>query len=157
MFSDIDILNHIRSGDIIIEPLDMNRIEPNSYDISLKDGFVDVRGNIINNTRVIGPREFVLGTSVERVSVSDRVSAILHTRSSIGRMGIGIHATAGLVDAGFDGHITFEITNFNDFEIEIPRVPVGQLTFHKLETPSEIPYDGVYNGQVEPRISIYIS
>lgn len=156
MMSDVNILNAVQLKDIKIEPFDVNDVQPNSYDIHITEDVRKVHGEPYVYGLMIGPGDFVLGTSLEYIELPNNIAAMLHTRSSIGRLGISIHATAGLIDAGFKGHITYEITNFSDQVVQLdPNIPVGQLTFHRLDTPALNPYNGVYNGQVEPTRSKY--
>jgi len=104
--------------------------------------------NEIDPFFVIRPGEFVLGTTMERLNLPDRISAFVQGRSSIGRIGLTIQ-NAGFVDPGFDGHITLELINDAPFPIYLtPGYPVGQVVF--MDT-SEVqrPYNGKYQGQVE--------
>ena len=162
MLSDVDIYSYMESGDIEIFPFDIDRLQANSYDLAMKGQILNELGEpinrkVIDNCVTIQPKEFVLATSQEYIKLNEFVSATLHTRSSIGRMGILTHTTAGLIDAGFEGEITFELFNCTDRSIQLPLdIPIAQLTFHLLVTPSSKPYDGVYNGQVGVTPSKYV-
>ena len=161
MFSNIDIEESLKNDELRINPFSVRNLQANSYDIHLAPVLSSLDGKKKkiypgNDKMVISAGEFVLGASLEKIELSNKIAAILHTRSSIGRLGISTHATAGLIDAGFHGSITFEITNFSDKDIELDLdIPVAQLTFHKLDTPTDKPYNGDYNGQIEPTISKY--
>lgn len=151
MLSDKGISKSISDGQIYISPYVEKCLQPNSYDLYIDNDIRDVAGDIVETGLYIQPHSFVLGTSVEYIKLSSDMSALLHTRSSIGRLGISMHATAGLIDAGFEGRITYEITNFTDRVIKINSgEPVAQLTFHPLDQPAQKPYDGEYNGQIKP-------
>lgn len=162
MLSDVDIYSYIESKDITIRPFDFDQLQANSYDIKMQGQLLNEIGEpidreIINNAVTIDPKEFLLATSQEYIELSELISATLHTRSSIGRMGILSHTTAGLIDAGFEGEITFELFNCTDRSVQLPLdVPIAQLTFHRLETPTSAPYDGIYLGQVGVTPSKYV-
>jgi dCTP deaminase len=90
---------------------------------------------------VLHPREFILGVTTEWVHLSDRVIANVDGKSSLGRLGLVIHATAGFIDPGFAGHITLEITNLTEQPLIIyPNMPVGQFRFTLLNSPAEVEY-----------------
>lgn len=162
MLSDVDIYSYIESKDITIRPFDFDQLQANSYDIKMQGQLLNEIGEsidreIINNAVTIDPKEFLLATSQEYIELSELISATLHTRSSIGRMGILSHTTAGLIDGGFEGEITFELFNCTDRSVQLPLdVPIAQLTFHRLETPTSAPYDGIYLGQVGVTPSKYV-
>lgn len=162
MLSNVDIFAYMESGDILIEPYEKDQLQANAYDLQMANDFMNevgepVKKKIINNAVTLEPKEFILGTSKEYVALSDLICAMLHTRSSIGRMGILTHTTAGLIDAGFEGEITFELFNCTDRSVQLPlNIPVAQLTFHRLETPTSEPYDGVYLGQCGTTPSKYV-
>lgn len=156
MLSDQGIRAAIDYGDIYIEPYYDHNIQPNSLDLFIEDDVRHPNGRPYAFGLLIGPGDFVLGTSAEYIELSENMAAMLHTRSSIGRLGISMHATAGLIDAGFKGRITYEITNFSNRVVELNiDIPVAQLTFHPLDSPALKPYDGIYNGQIDPTISKY--
>lgn len=91
---------------------------------------------------VIHPHDFVLGSTLERVKLPDDLGARLDGRSSLGRMGLIMHATAGWIDPGFEGHITLEITNLGKLPVKLYiGMRIGQLLFYKLSSPSQVPYD----------------
>lgn len=170
MMSNKDIAEAYLAGEIDIKPLDFDDIQPNSVDIHMDNEITDEYGNQLFNYYlrgmrhditqgkkvVIPPKTFALGTSIELVALDNSIAATLHTRSSIGRMGILTHTTAGLIDAGFRGNITLELFNCTDMPVAIDtNEPVAQLTFHRLDTPTSIPYSGVYQNQIGIKTSKY--
>jgi dCTP deaminase len=110
---------------------------------------------------VIHPGEFVLGTTVEWVELPDDIVARIEGKSSLGRLGLIVHATAGFVDPGFSGTLTLEITNLTRVPIVLwPRKPIAQLSFMALDRAAERPYGhpdlgSHYHGQVEATESRY--
>ena len=110
---------------------------------------------------ILHPGEFVLGQTLERVSVPNDLVARLEGKSSLGRLGLLIHSTAGFIDSGFTGNITLELSNVANLPITIYQgMPIGQLSFMRLDAPVEKPYGGdgmasKYQGQAEPTPSSY--
>lgn len=107
---------------------------------------------------IIHPREFLLGTTVEKVKLPDDIVAQLMGRSSIGRLGIIVHATAGFIDPGFEGQITLEMTNVANIPIALyPGMRIGQISFTRMSTPAKNPYSpkkgSKYSGQRGPTVS----
>ncbi|MFA5829110.1 MAG: dCTP deaminase [Candidatus Gracilibacteria bacterium] len=107
---------------------------------------------------IVQPGEFVLGVTLERIKIPDDMVARVEGRSSLGRLGIIIHSTAGFVDAGFEGTITLEITNINRMPVALyPGMRVCQLAFEEMSSPAEVPYhkkgSSKYQGQVYPEES----
>ena len=105
---------------------------------------------------ILHPGEFVLGSTLERVQLGDDVVARLEGKSSLGRIGLLIHSTAGFVDPGFDGYLTLELSNVANLPIAIyPGMKIGQISFYQLTTPADHPYgsEGAgckYQGQRGP-------
>jgi len=172
--SDTDILRRLERGDLAIDPLDLaTQLQPASVDLCLGSDFIvweaphsnaivsgagvidmrDVPGasmmrRVTDDRFVIWPGQFVLGTTRERVRLPLDVAARVEGRSSIGRLGLCVHVTAGFIDPGFDGEITLEIYNFNPRPIRLHAgARVAQLVFSNLETPSPRGYQGKYQGQ----------
>src|SRR4051794_5005072 len=105
---------------------------------------------------ILHPGEFVLGSTAERVALPDDLVARLEGKSSLGRLGLLIHSTAGYIDPGFDGTITLELSNVARLPISIyPGMPIGQISFLQMTTPVERPYQGKYQGQRGPTASAY--
>lgn len=179
VLSDRSIRELIEAGKLRIDPYDALAIQPSSIDIRL-----DSRFRVFQHTRyshidprqeqpeltelvavndgeyfVLQPGEFCLGNTLEKVSLPDDIVARLEGKSSLGRLGLVIHSTAGYVDPGFSGHLTLELSNAASLPILLyPRMKIGQLSFIKMTTPAEKPYGSKplgskYQGQVEPTAS----
>jgi dCTP deaminase len=134
-------------------------------------GHIDVRTDLSALTEqvevagddpfILHPGEFVLGSTSERVGVPDDLVARLEGKSSLGRLGLLIHSTAGYVDAGWDGQLTLEFSNVANLPITLyPGMKIGQISFMRMTTPADRPYgsDGLgskYRGQDGPRPSRY--
>src|ERR687885_238718 len=110
---------------------------------------------------ILHPGEFVLGSTAERVGLPDDLVARLEGKSSLGRLGLLIHSTAGYVDPGWDGHVTLELSNVANLPITIyPEMKIGQISFFRLTTAAEVPYGSTgtgskYQGQRGPTASKY--
>jgi len=181
VLSDATIRELIDSGRIVIEPFDPAMIQPASVDIHLGHSFRVFHNHRIQSidlgdpprdltekveigedgTFVIHPGEFVLGRTYEQVEIPDDIVCRIEGKSSVGRMGLVVHATAGFVDPGFKGTLTLEIANFNSVPIVLrPRLPICQLSFMALDRPAERPYGhpelgSHYHGQIEATESRY--
>ena len=134
-------------------------------------GVIDVKQDLEDLTELVTipddgvfmlhPGEFVLGSTLERVGVPDDLVARVEGKSSLGRLGLLIHSTAGFVDAGFDGHITLELSNVASLPITIyPGMKIGQVSFMRMTTPADQPYGkgargSKYQGQRGPTPSRY--
>ncbi len=159
VLSDRDIRVRLKK-DLVITPLDEECIQPSSIDvhlgpdflvfdnhnqkiIDLKHGVKGLMSKIIIDEEpiIIHPREFILGTTVELVEIPDDLVARLEGKSSLGRIGLIIHSTAGYIDPGFKGQITLEISNLANLPIALYKdMKIGQLSFTLLTTPAEYPY-----------------
>ena len=108
---------------------------------------------------ILHPGEFVLGSTLERVALPDDLVARLEGKSSLGRLGLLIHSTAGYVDPGWDGYLTLELSNVANLPITIyPSMKIGQISFFRLSTPADVPYGSSsmkskYQGQRGPTAS----
>jgi dCTP deaminase len=177
--SDRDIRASIEAGLIGLDPLEMDLLQPSSIDVRLdrffrlfdnhKYAFIDPSEQQDELTRLIEvdptepfilhPGEFVLGSTYEFVTLPDDVAARLEGKSSLGRLGLLTHSTAGFVDPGFKGHVTLELSNVATLPIKLwPGMKIGQLCFFKLTSPSEHPYGSEkyssrYQGQRGPTAS----
>jgi dCTP deaminase len=161
ILSDRTIREELSSGRIGIEPLGADCIQPSSVDLHVDRLFrvfrnhsqrvIDVRENqeeLTELVEVVGdeplilhPGEFVLGSTVERVRLPDDLVGRLEGKSSLGRLGLLIHSTAGFVDAGWDGYLTLELSNVANLPITVyPGMKIGQISFLKMTTPAETPY-----------------
>lgn len=176
VLSDRSIREQLAAGRLKIEPFDEALIQPSSIDVRVarefrvfhnnRQPFIDVRKPSADLTDVVSvgddepfilhPGEFVLGSTLERVTIPDDLVARLEGKSSLGRLGLLIHSTAGYIDPGWDGMITLELSNVARLPITIyPGMPIGQISFLTLTTPVDAPYRGKYLGQEGPTASEY--
>ncbi|MGH7748921.1 MAG: dCTP deaminase, partial [Candidatus Dormibacteria bacterium] len=161
LLSDRDLRAEIDAGRLGIEPFDEKLLQPSSIDVRL-DRFC----RVFNNTKythidpslqqdeltslvepdgdepfVLHPGEFVLGSTFERVGLPDDLAGRLEGKSSLGRLGLLTHSTAGFIDPGFTGHITLELSNVANLPITLwPGMKIGQLCLFRLSSPAEHPY-----------------
>jgi dCTP deaminase len=176
VLSDKTIRAEIDSGRIVIDPYDESLVQPSSVDVR-----VDKRFRVFNNSRypyidvrqpmedltepveiegdepfILHPGEFVLGQTLERVTLPNDLVARLEGKSSLGRLGLLIHSTAGFVDSGFSGNLTLELSNVANLPITIYQgMPIGQMSFMRMDAPVDHPYGSAetgskYQGQAEP-------
>src|SRR5689334_15492658 len=181
VLSDRSIREAIADGRIIIDPLGEDCVQPSSVDLHLDNLFrvflnhtmdvIDVKADQEDLTElikvpedqffVLHPGEFVLGSTSERVRVPDDLVARIEGKSSLGRLGLLIHSTAGFVDAGWDGHLTLELANVANLPIRLyPGMKIGQVSFFEMTTPADNPYGSKtvgskYQGQRGPTPSRY--
>jgi len=181
IFSDRTIKDALHSGRITIDPLGSDSLQPSSVDLRLSryfrvfrnysQGIIDVKESQESLTEpievdkggvmMLHPGEFVLGSTVERISLTSDVVGRLEGKSSLGRLGLLIHSTAGFIDPGFDGHITLELSNVATLPITLyPGMRIGQISFLEMTTAAENPYGSSglgskYQGQVGPTPSRY--
>mgnify|MGYP001583553643 FL=1 len=182
VLSDRDIQEEIAQGRIIIEPYSQDCIQPASVDIHLGDSMrvfrhwaqphqVDLRRPLESNTELVyidntggfslQPHQFVLGNTMEYVSLPNDIMGRLEGKSSLGRVGLLIHSTAGYVDPGWRGHLTLELYNVAAIPIILyPGMKISQLSFHRLTSPALRPYGtpglgSKYQGQEGPTPSRY--
>ena len=164
ILSDRTIREELAAGRIVLEPFDEGLVQPASVDVRLDRYFrvflnhtmavIDVKQNLEELTRlveipegdaerafILHPGEFVLGSTYERVALPDDVVGHVEGKSSLGRLGLLIHSTAGFIDAGFDGHITLELSNVASLPITLyPGMKIGQISFLRMTTPADVPY-----------------
>ena len=181
ILSDRSIREELSAGRILIDPLDQSCIQPSSVDLHVDRyfrvfrnhtmGHIDVKQDQEDLTElvtiqpddvfILHPGEFVLGSTAERVALPDDLVARLEGKSSLGRLGLLIHSTAGFVDAGFSGHLTLELSNVANLPITLyPGMKIGQISFLRMTTPAERPYGSAgtgskYQGQRGPTPSRY--
>jgi dCTP deaminase len=181
ILSDRSIREELAAGRIVIDPLDETSIQPSSVDLRLDHFFrvflnhttpvIDVKQDLGELTReieiaagnafILHPGEFVLGSTLERVGLPDDLVARIEGKSSLGRLGLLIHSTAGFIDPGFDGHVTLELSNVASLPITLyPEMRVGQVSFLRMTTPADVPYGqgalgSKYQGQRGPTPSRY--
>ncbi|HKJ56032.1 MAG TPA: dCTP deaminase [Nitriliruptoraceae bacterium] len=181
ILSDRTIRAALDSGRIGIDPLGEDAVQASSVDVRVDNGFrvfANHRHPYIDVTReqpeltelievpadepfILHPGEFVLGSTLESVALPDDLVARLEGKSSLGRLGLLIHSTAGFIDAGFEGHVTLELSNVATLPIAIhPGMKIGQFAFFELDGPAEHPYGSAgttskYQGQRGPTASRY--
>jgi dCTP deaminase len=181
ILSDRSIREELATGRIVIDPFDEACIQPSSVDLHIDRyfrvfrnhtmGHIDVKQNLEELTELIEvaedepfmlhPGEFVLGSTSERVALPADLVARLEGKSSLGRLGLLIHSTAGFVDAGWDGQLTLELSNVANLPITLyPGMKIGQISFIRMTTEADQPYGTAaigskYQGQVGPRPSRY--
>ncbi|MCS7007232.1 MAG: dCTP deaminase [Gaiellaceae bacterium] len=181
VLSDGAIRRLVDEGRIGIDPYDPELLQPSSLDVRVDRFFrvfrnsrypyIDVRTEQEDLTElvevegddpfILHPGEFVLGSTLERITLPDDLVARLEGKSSLGRLGLLIHSTAGFIDPGWDGHVTLELSNVANLPITIyPGMKIGQLSFVRLSEPAERPYGSAgigskYQGQRGPTPSRY--
>ena len=179
LLSDRDIRKELAEGRVVLDPLDDAMVQPSSVDVRLdrffrlfdnhKYAVIDPAQDQPDLTRlvevegddpfVLHPGEFVLGSTYETVTLPDDVAARLEGKSSLGRLGLLTHSTAGFIDPGFSGHVTLELSNVATLPIQLwPGMKIGQLCFFRLSSPAEHPYGSDrygsrYQGQRGPTAS----
>jgi dCTP deaminase len=180
VLSDRTIRRLLDEGRIEIEPYDESLLQPSSVDVRVdryfrvfhnaRYPFIDVREpqedltelvEVGDEPFILHPGEFVLGSTLERIRLPDDLVARLEGKSSLGRLGLLIHSTAGFIDPGWDGHVTLELSNVANLPITIYHgMKIGQLSFVQLSEPAESPYGSgslgsKYQGQKGPTPSRY--
>ncbi|MCL1871631.1 MAG: dCTP deaminase [Promicromonosporaceae bacterium] len=179
LLSDRDITSEIEAGRVSLDPYDPAMLQPSSIDVRLdryfrlfdnhKYPYIDPSQEQPELTRlvevaegeplVLHPGEFVLGSTYETITLPDDVAARLEGKSSLGRLGLLTHSTAGFIDPGFSGHVTLELSNVATLPIMLwPGMKIGQTCFFRLSSPSEHPYGSReygsrYQGQRGPTAS----
>ncbi len=181
ILSDRDIRAAITAGRIVIDPFVPEAVQPSSVDLHLdrrfrvfrnsRYPFIDVREpqpdltELVQIDRdqpfILHPGEFVLGSTLERVALPDDLVARLEGKSSLGRLGLLIHSTAGYVDPGWDGNLTLELSNVANLPITLYYgMKIGQISFQRMSSPVEVAYGDErigsrYRGQRDPTASLY--
>jgi dCTP deaminase len=176
LLSDRDIRAEIDRERVVLDPFDPAMIQPSSVDVRLDRYFrvfenhryphIDPAEDQPDLTRpveptgedpfILHPGEFVLGSSYEVITLPDDIAARLEGKSSLGRLGLLTHSTAGFIDPGFSGHVTLELSNVATLPIKLwPGMKIGQLCFFQLSSPSDHPYGSAqygsrYQGQRGP-------
>jgi dCTP deaminase len=179
LLSDRDIASEIEAGRVVLDPYQAEMVQPSSVDVRIdryfrlfdnhKYAVIDPAEEQPELTRlvevepdepfVLHPGEFVLASTFEVVTLPDDVAARLEGKSSLGRLGLLTHSTAGFIDPGFSGHVTLELSNVATLPIKLwPGMKIGQLCFFRLSSPAEHPYGSGrsgsrYQGQRGPTAS----
>jgi len=171
LLSDHDLIAEIKAGRLAVEPFEPTLVQPSSIDVRLDRWF-----RVFNNTKythidpsqqqddltslveaqdgepfVLHPGEFVLGSTLEVVSLPDDLAGRLEGKSSLGRLGLLTHSTAGFIDPGFSGHVTLELSNVANLPITLwPGMKIGQLCLFRLSSPASHPYgSSVYGSRYQ--------
>jgi len=181
ILSDVDIRKELASGRVVIEPIMDDAVQPSSVDLRVDRYFrvfansrypyIDVKEPMEDLTElvevneeqplILHPGEFILGSTLEHVTLPDDLAARVEGKSSLGRLGLLTHSTAGWVDPAWDGQLTLELSNVANLPITIyPGMQIGQLCLFRLSSPAEFPYGSKetgskYQGQVGPTPSRY--
>ena len=181
ILSDRSIREELAAGRIVVDPLGDDAIQPSSVDLHCDSLFRVFRNDTTpyidpklsqedltelvevkeDGAFILHPGEFVLGSTLERVALPDDLVARLEGKSSLGRLGLLIHSTAGFVDAGWNGHLTLELSNVATLPIALyPGMKIGQISFLRMTTPADHPYGSgatgsKYQGQRGPTPSRY--
>jgi dCTP deaminase len=179
LLSDRDITAELDAGRVVLDPHDPAMVQPSSVDVRLdrffrlfdnhKYAVIDPAQDQPDLTRlvevdgdepfVLHPGEFVLGSTFEQVTLPDDIAARLEGKSSLGRLGLLTHSTAGFIDPGFSGHVTLELSNVATLPITLwPGMKIGQMCFFRLSSPALAPYGSGatgsrYQGQRGPTAS----
>jgi dCTP deaminase len=167
LLSDRDIKKELDAGRVKVEPFDSAMIQPSSVDVRLdrffrvfenhKYSFIDPAADQPDLTRevavgadeefILHPGEFVLASTYEVITLPDDVAGRLEGKSSLGRLGLLTHSTAGFIDPGFSGHITLELSNVANLPVKLyPGMKIGQLCLIRLSSPAENPYGSAKYG-----------
>ena len=181
ILSDVTIKEELDAGRILIDPLAPDCIQPSSVDLHVDAYFRVFRNDTTpyidpkepqedltelveikpDGAFILHPGEFVLGSTLERVKLPSDLVARLEGKSSLGRLGLLIHSTAGFIDPGWDGHVTLELSNVANLPVTIyPEMKIGQISFVQLTEPAATPYGtgeigSKYQGQRGPTPSRY--
>lgn len=176
IFSDRTIKDAVDDGRITIDPYDEGMVQPSSIDLRCDPNFrvfenhryalIDPKspqGDLttgvtatVEDPFILHPGEFVLGSTLETVGLANDIVARLEGKSSLGRLGLLIHSTAGFIDPGFRGQVTLELSNVANLPIAIyPEMKIGQISFYQMTTPADMPYGSPelgskYQGQTGP-------
>jgi len=161
LLSDRDIRAELHAGRIGLDPLELGMVQPSSVDVRLDRYFrvfanhrytcIDPAVQQDDLTELVEPKgdepfilhpgEFVLGSTLEVISLGDDLASRLEGKSSLGRLGLLTHSTAGFIDPGFSGHVTLELSNVANLPIKLyPGMKIGQICVIQLSSPSEHPY-----------------
>ena len=167
LLSDGDIKKELESGRVKVEPFDASMLQPSSVDVRLdrffrvfenhKYSVIDPAAEQPDLTKsvelkgdeefILHPGEFVLASTYEVITLPDDVAGRLEGKSSLGRLGLLTHSTAGFIDPGFSGHITLELSNVANLPVKLyPGMKIGQLCLFKLSSPAENPYGSAKYG-----------
>jgi dCTP deaminase len=176
LLSDHDLTAEIKAGNLQLDPFEAELLQPSSIDVRLdrlfgvfnnhlythidpalqQDDLTTVVEVVDGDPFVLHPGEFVLGSTLEVITLGDQLAGRLEGKSSLGRLGLLTHSTAGFIDPGFSGHVTLELSNVATLPIRLwPGMKIGQLCIFRLSSPTENPYGSAvygsrYQGQRGP-------
>ncbi|GIJ27738.1 dCTP deaminase [Micromonospora qiuiae] len=176
LLSDRDLVSEIKAGTLALEPFEPTLVQPSSIDVRLDNLFRVFNNHLYTHIDpatqqddltspvevpdgepfVLHPGEFVLASTLEVISLGVQLAGRLEGKSSLGRLGLLTHSTAGFIDPGFSGHVTLELSNVANLPITLwPGMKIGQLCIFRLSSPAEHPYGSVvygsrYQGQRGP-------
>jgi dCTP deaminase len=176
LLSDRDLVSEIKNGTLQLDPFEPDLVQPSSIDVRLDRLFRVFNNHLYTHidpaTRqddltalvevddgqpfVLHPGEFVLASTLEIITLGDQLAGRLEGKSSLGRLGLLTHSTAGFIDPGFSGHITLELSNVANLPIKLwPGMKIGQLCIFRLSSPTDHPYGSAvygsrYQGQRGP-------
>lgn len=183
LLSDTELEHYLEFGGLVVDPLGPDAVQPSSIDLRLGHIFRVMQNHTypaifptreqprlfrrytVTSTEpfMLHPGEFVLGATVERVKLDAGIVGQLHGRSSLGRLGLQVHSTAGFIDPGFEGTITLELSNVATLPIElVPGMGIGQLAVQMLTSRAARPYghperNSKYQSQVDPEPSKFFN
>lgn len=167
LLSDRDLLGAIKDGDLRLDPFDSELLQPSSIDVRLDRLFRVFNNHLYTHIDpavrqddlttavevaegdpfVLHPGEFVLASTLEVITLADQLAGRLEGKSSLGRLGLLTHSTAGFIDPGFSGHVTLELSNVATLPIKLwPGMKIGQLCIFRLSSPAENPYGSAVYG-----------
>jgi dCTP deaminase len=176
LLSDRDLIAELKSGGLHLDPFEPALVQPSSIDVRLDRLFRVFNNHLYTHIDpaiqqdeltasvevadgepfVLHPGEFVLASTLEIITLNDQLAGRLEGKSSLGRLGLLTHSTAGWIDAGFSGHVTLELSNVANLPIKLwPGMRIGQLCIFRLSSPAEHPYGSAvygsrYQGQRGP-------
>jgi dCTP deaminase len=179
LLSDRDLIAEIKAGQLTLEPFEPSLVQPSSIDVRLDRLFRVFNNHLYTHidpaerqddlttlveipdgeSFVLHPGEFVLASTLEVITLGQQLAARLEGKSSLGRLGLMTHSTAGFIDPGFSGHVTLELSNMATLPVRLwPGMKVGQLCVFRLSSPAEHPYGSSiygsrYQGQRGPTAS----
>jgi dCTP deaminase len=179
LLSDRDLIAEIKTGQLTLEPFEPSLVQPSSIDVRLdrlfrvfnnhlythidpaerQDDLTTLVEVLEGESFVLHPGEFVLASTLEVITLGQGLAARLEGKSSLGRLGLMTHSTAGFIDPGFSGHVTLELSNMATLPVRLwPGMKVGQLCVFRLSSPAEHPYGSAvygsrYQGQRGPTAS----
>jgi dCTP deaminase len=176
LLSDRDLTGEIKAGNLVLDPFEPELLQPSSIDVRLDRLFRVFNNHLYTHIDpsvqqddltamvevaqgepfILHPGEFVLGSTLEVITLGDQLAGRLEGKSSLGRLGLLTHSTAGFIDPGFSGHVTLELSNVATLPIKLwPGMKIGQLCIFRLSSPAENPYGSPvygsrYQGQRGP-------